>query len=250
MVAARTDSPGCGHVRRTASRRGPGRCPARRPRGRGQRAPGRPGSRRVSGGVRRGWSSSGGTSRRSGLGSRACGPRPTAVGRVERVEGLAGFDQAAGVVGDLVAVELGQLADSAIQGAGVLSRFGRVLGDVGGDSLLGDVGTVPERLHGPDVELRAPAEGPGRLVLGGRDGDRGVGVCRSCTDRVGEQVDGRPGRGGVSGPSGPSSRITAWKCRAPRFWNSATLPYDSRARSFSSRWVRPARAATLGGAGW
>lgn len=49
--------------------------------------------------------------------------------------------------------------------------------------------------------------------------------------------------GGVPGPSGPSIRITAWKWIAPRFRNSGTLPYESRADSFSSTCVSPARAA-------
>lgn len=62
-------------------------------------------------------------------------PGPQAAVRVERVEPLAGFDQATGVVGDVVAVELGKFTDAAVQGAGGLGGFGGVLGDVGGDGL-------------------------------------------------------------------------------------------------------------------
>ena len=76
----------------------------------------------------------------------------------------------------------------------VLGGFGGVLGDVGGDGLFGDVGAVAEGLDGPDVELGAPAEGAGGLVLGGRDGDRRVGVRGGGADGIGEEVDGGPGR--------------------------------------------------------
>src|SRR5690606_967898 len=69
-----------------------------------------------------------------------------------------------------------------------------VLGDVGGDGLFGDARAVAERLDRPDVELGAPTEGTGRLVLSGRDRDRGVGVRGGGADRVGEEVDGCPGR--------------------------------------------------------
>lgn len=169
------------------------------------------------------------------------GPEPPV--RVQGVEVLAGLDESACVVGDLVAVEFGEFADAAVEGAGVLGGLGGVLGDVGGDSLFGDVGAVTEGLDRADVELGAPPEGPGGLVVGGGHGDRGVGVRGGGLDRVGEQAGGGPGRGGVSGPSGPSRRITAWKCRAPRFWNSATLPYETRTCSASSRRVSPARAA-------
>ena len=49
---------------------------------------------------------------------------------------------------------------------------------------------------------------------------------------------------GVSGPSGPSMRMTAWKWTAPRFWNSATFPNETRASSLQAACVSPARAAT------
>ncbi len=120
-------------------------------------------------------------------------PGPQAPVRVQRVEPPAGLDEAASVVRHLVAVKLGEFADAAVQGAGALGGLGRVLGHVGRDSLFGDVGAVPEGLHGPHVELGAPAEGTGRLVLGGRDGDRGVGVRGSCSDGVSEEADRGPG---------------------------------------------------------
>src|SRR5690606_40397991 len=72
---------GCGRGRRTASRRGRGRCPARGLPGQGRLVPARRGSRRGLGGGRRGWWSSGGSCWRSGLGSRACEPTPTGGGR-------------------------------------------------------------------------------------------------------------------------------------------------------------------------
>jgi hypothetical protein len=162
-------------------------------------------------------------------------PGPQAPVRVQRIEELARLDEASGVVRDAVAGEFGQFTDAAVEGARVLGGLGGVLGDVGGDGLFRDVGAVPEGLDRPDIELSAPAEGPGRLVGDGRDGDRGVGVRGSGPDRVREEIDRGQVGGGDPGPSGPSRRITAWKCSAPRFWNSATLPYDSRADAFNSR---------------
>ena len=94
------------------------------------------------------------------------GPQPP-VG-VDAGRGPCRPDEAAGVVGDAVAVEVGEFADAAVEGAGVLGGLGGVLGDVGGDGLFGDVGAVAEGLDGADVELGAPAEGAGRLAVGGR----------------------------------------------------------------------------------
>lgn len=72
------------------------------------------------------------------------GPQPPV--RVGAVQVAACGDESAGVVRDLVAVEFGEFADAAVEGAGVLGGFGGVLGDVGGDGLFGDVRAVAERL--------------------------------------------------------------------------------------------------------
>jgi hypothetical protein len=82
--------------------------------------------------------------------------------RVERGEVEAGLDESAGVVGHVQEVEDFTVPDAAVQAAGRLSRFRRVLGDVGGDCLFGDVGAVAEGFDRSDVELLAPAERAGR----------------------------------------------------------------------------------------
>lgn len=87
------------------------------------------------------------------------------------------------------------VADAPVDGAGVFGCFGGVLGDVGGHSLLGDLGAVSECLDRPYVELSAPAQLPAvevSSVRGGRDGHGDVRVCGSGLDRVGEQFSACP----------------------------------------------------------
>jgi hypothetical protein len=80
------------------------------------------------------------------------------------------------VVRDLVAVEFGEFPDAAVKGAGVLGCLGGVLGDVGGNSLFGDVGAVTEGFDRADVQLSAPSERPGWLAVSGRNRDGRVRV--------------------------------------------------------------------------
>ncbi|CAM5249382.1 hypothetical protein STANM309S_05338 [Streptomyces tanashiensis] len=122
------------------------------------------------------------------------GPGQEAAVGVERVEVEAGFDEAAGVVGDAEEDEGLTVADAAVEAAGGLGGFGGVLGDVGGDGLFGDVGAVAEGFDGADVELGAPAEAAGGLVASGGDGDGRVRVGGGGTDGVGEALGGGPRR--------------------------------------------------------
>lgn len=103
-------------------------------------------------------------------------PGGEAAVRVERVQVEARLDEPGGVVGHVQEHECFPVADAAVEGACVLRGLGRVLGDVRGDGLFGDVGAVSEGRDGPYVELRAPAEGTGGLVGSGRNRDRGVRV--------------------------------------------------------------------------
>src|SRR5690606_24304741 len=119
-----------------------------------------------------------------------------AVG-VEGVEVEACGDEPGRVLGDVEQDEGFLVADAAVHGAGGLGCFGGVLGDVGGDRLLGDVLAVAEGADRAYVELGAPSQGPGRLVPGRGYVDFHTGG--SGPDRIGEEVKGGPRRGRVVG---------------------------------------------------
>src|SRR5262245_32072372 len=108
--------------------------------------------------------------------------------------------------------------DSAIEGAGAFGGFGCVLGDVGGDSA---VGQFPRGGDRAGVEFTSPCQRPGREARGGRDIQ--VDGAGDLVDCVGEQDKGRPGGRGRRRPGGPSSRMMARKWTTPRRWYSATL---------------------------
>src|SRR5690606_9444067 len=78
------------------------------------------------------------------------------------------------------------------EGADAFGGLGGVLGDVARYGLMRQLTGGGD---GPDVDLRAPGQRPGRHVRGGRGGDRhGTG---GVPDGVGQELDGRPlGRGG------------------------------------------------------
>jgi len=81
--------------------------------------------------------------------------------------------------------------DAAAEGAGAFGGFGRVLGDVGGDSAVGQFPGSGDRAG---VEFTSPGQRPGRKARGGRDIQ--VDGAGGLVDGGGEQGKGRPrGRG-------------------------------------------------------
>ena len=86
--------------------------------------------------------------------------------------------------------------EAAVEGAGAFSGLGRVLGDVEGDVVVGQLAGRGDR---PGVVLGAPGQGPGRQAADGRDVDAdGVG---GLGDGGGQEVEGGPG-GRFGGGSG------------------------------------------------
>jgi hypothetical protein len=84
----------------------------------------------------------------------------------ELAEAEAFGDEAAGVVPDGKVGQLVGGGDAAVGGAGAFGGFGGVLGDLGGDSAIGQFSGGGDRAG---VEFTSPGQGPGREARGGRD---------------------------------------------------------------------------------
>ena len=121
-------------------------------------------------------------------------PQPFQVWELAEAEA---FGEAAGVVANGKVGQLVGGGDAAVEGACAFGGFGCVLGDVAGDSAVGQFPGGGDRAG---VDFTSPCERPGREARGGRDIQ--VDGAGGLFDGGGEQGKGRPGGRGRRRPGG------------------------------------------------